>query len=151
MKELRGSASTHTSAGVKECVGFFAAVEDYPSWYPEVVRSVEVLEQGAGGHTSKARAVLHLARGPIVKDFDLVLEVVVQAGAVQLRRLAHDPSDQERFEVGWVARADVDTRLDLLLVATLSVPRLIPLGGVGDAIAGGFVTAASRALGDRHG
>ncbi len=151
MKELRGSASTHTSAGVKECVGFFAAVEDYPSWYPEVVRSVEVLEQGADGHTSKARAVLHLARGPIVKDFDLVLEVFVQAGAVQLRRLAHDRSDQERFEVGWVARVDVDTRLDLLLVATLSVPRLIPLGGVGDAIAGGFVTAASRALGDRHG
>lgn len=148
MKGLRGAATALTAAPVQECIDFLAAIEGYPSWYPEVVKSVEVLEQDPAGYPSKARAVLHLSRGPLVKDFDVVLDIsVAQASTVSLVRIPHDRSDQERFEVSWHVHADVVTRLEVVLSANLSVPRLLPLGGIGDAIAGGFVTAASRTLG----
>jgi hypothetical protein len=150
MKELRGTATALPGASRSECIGFLAAVERYPSWYPEVVRSIDVLERDAGGNPSKVHAVLHLARGPLVRDFELVLAVdVAQPDAVALSRIANDASDRERFEVRWRVLSDGDSSTDLLLLeleASLSVPRLLPLGGVGDAIAGGFVTAANRAL-----
>lgn len=48
-------------------------------------------------------------------------------------------------------RADADVKLAfavaLELDAKLRVPSYVPTGGVGDAIAEGFVTAACRALG----
>ena len=38
------------------------------------------------------------------------------------------------------------TEISLALDATLSVPRLVPLGGIGDSLADGFVSAAAREL-----
>jgi hypothetical protein len=61
-----------------------------------------------------------------------------------LTRIPHDAGDEERFEVAW---AFAERRIQLELNATLPVPRLIPLGGIGNAVAEGFVAAAVRRLG----
>ena len=39
------------------------------------------------------------------------------------------------------------TQIRLDLAANLDVPRFVPLGGVGDSMADGFVSAATRELG----
>jgi hypothetical protein len=148
VKELHGSATESTPAPLETCLRFLQAVDAYPSWYPEVVREVSVIERDEQGLPARARATLHVARGPLVRDFHLVLAVRTQPPAtVRLTRLANEPSDQEEFEITWRLReGGRRTRLDLDLAANLSVPRLLPLGGIGDAMAQGFVEAATRAL-----
>jgi hypothetical protein len=148
MKDLRGSASGVTSASVEDCVRFFHAVDRYPAWYPEVVRKAEVLQRDGEGEPSKAAALLHVAVGPLVKDFDLVLAVGrPDPQTVMLRRIPNHPGDEERFEVTWRMQAGAQTRIRLEVEASLSVPRFVPVGGIGDGIAEGFVTAATRAMG----
>jgi hypothetical protein len=147
MKDLRGSASGVTTAPVDECVRFFRAVDRYPAWYPEVVRTVEVLERDAEGGPARARAVLHVTVGPIVKDFDLVLAVTLpDAGTVNVTRVANHPGDDERFDVTWRLEPGARTTIRLEVEASLSVPRFLPVGGIGDGMAKGFVVAAIRAL-----
>ena len=94
------------------------------------------------------RTKLHVSHGPLVKDFDLLLAVSVERPAsLTLTRIPHGPSDQEAFAFTWLLEHGAEgTRIDLDLDANLSVPRLVPLGGIGDAIAGGFVRAAANAL-----
>jgi hypothetical protein len=76
-----------------------------------------------------------------------MMEVSRQEGReVRLTRLKHQPSDPERFEVVWRVGSERPTRLELELAATLDVPRLVPVGGVGDRIAQGFIEAAKREL-----
>jgi hypothetical protein len=130
-------------------VRFFRAVDRYPSWHPEVVRQVEVLERDSEGNPTKGRGMLHVAVGPIVKDFDLVLAVTLEdAHTVKLARLPNHAGDEERFEVTWrMAAAPGGTRIRLDVLATLSVPRFLPVGGIGDRLAQGFVSAATRGLG----
>jgi hypothetical protein len=145
MKDLHGRASTGVAAPLERCRALLEAVDSYPMWYPEAVRDVEVLERDARGRATRARAKLHLARGPLVKDFDLVLAVVVEPPAtIRLTRVAD--AGGSRFGVTWRLREDGGTHIDLELTATISVPRLVPLGGIGDAIAEGFIGAATRAL-----
>ncbi len=60
--------------------------------------------------------------------------------------MANDASDGERFEVTWHVAASASAEIRLELSANLSVPRFLPIGGIGDAVADGFVTAAARAL-----
>jgi hypothetical protein len=147
VKELHGAASAVVPASVQECLALFAAVDGYSSWYPQVVKDVTVVERDEQGRPSRARATLHVSVGPLVKDFDLLLVVRVEPPAtVTLARVPHDPSDSERFEVRWQAHDAGQTRVQLELDANLSVPRLVPLGGVGESLARGFVEAASRAL-----
>ncbi len=56
--------------------------------------------------------------------------------------------DREQFSVTWhVREAEGGAEIDLALDANLSVPRLVPLGGIGNGVARGFVDAAARALG----
>jgi hypothetical protein len=89
--------------------------------------------------------------GPLVKDFNLLLAIRVERpGTVQLTRIPHAPSDQEAFQVTWRLEDRGETGIRLDLAANLSVPRLVPLGGVGDAMAAGFVRAATRALDPRR-
>jgi hypothetical protein len=90
-----------------------------------------------------------VAVGPIVKDFDLVLAITVEDGrTVKLTRLPNHPGDEERFDVTWrLAEAGAGTRIRLEVRATLSVPRFVPVGGIGDRLAEGFVSAATKALG----
>lgn len=147
MKELTGSATATTRASPAEALSFLEDVDRYPTWHPEVVKQAEVLERDAQGHPTKARTKLHVERGPLTKDFDLVMAVTVDpAGTIKLSRIAHEPSDPERFDVTWGVDRGQSTRIRLDLAANLSVPRLVPLAGVGDSLAQGLVDAAARAL-----
>jgi Polyketide cyclase / dehydrase and lipid transport len=148
VKELDGVASAPVRASVQECVELFRAVDRYPDWYGEVVRDVAVLERDAEELPSRARATLHVSAGPLVRDLQLVLAITATAPArVRLARIPHEPSDAERFEVVWSVVEGPPTQVRLELSATLSVPRLVPLGGIGDAMARGFAAAAARQLG----
>ncbi|HEY5318848.1 MAG TPA: SRPBCC family protein [Solirubrobacteraceae bacterium] len=149
MKELSGSATGVAPASVEECVRFLRAVDRYPTWHPDVVREVEVLDRDGDGYPVKARGKLHVAVGPLVKDFDLILAITVEdARTVKLSRVPHGPGDDERFEVTWrLQDAGAGTRIQLEIAAALSVPRFVPVGGIGDGLAQGFVSSATRALG----
>jgi ribosome-associated toxin RatA of RatAB toxin-antitoxin module len=147
MKQLQGNSSASVSAPIERCFALLYAVETYPAWYPEVVRDAEVLERKEDGGPSKARAQLHVSAGPLVQDFKLLLAVTAEPlRAVTLTRIAHDASDSEEFEVSWRLEQAGQTRIQLDLHANLSVPRFLPLGGIGDSLARGFVEAAARAL-----
>ena len=159
MKDLHGTASAVVPAPLDRCRALFEAVDRYPDWYPDAVREVDVLERDHTGRPTKARAKLHLVWGPVVKDFDLVLAVVSEPpGPIRLTRIADAGSSQ--FAVTWGLRDDggthidhagtridhTGTRIDLNLTASMPVPRFLPVGGIGDAIADGFIGAATRAL-----
>jgi hypothetical protein len=147
MKELQGAAAVEVAASLAECIALLQAVDRYPSWYPEVVQRVEVTERHGDGRPSKAHATLQVVHGPLTRDFNLQLAVLSEPPTtVKLVRLSHGPSDDEHFEVVWRVRQTVRTRIDLQLNANLSVPRFVPVGGIGDGLAQGFVGAAARAL-----
>jgi len=113
---------------------------------------VAIVELGENGIARRAEASLHVSHGPIVKDFELLLAVDVQPPAtVVLARIAHGTSDEQRFAVTWrLRREGKGTTIELALDADLAVPRLVPVGGVGDAIAAGFVRAAVAELDSRE-
>ncbi len=145
MKDLHGEATAVVAAPVDRCRALLEAVDGYPDWYPEAVRSVEVVERDPTGRPIKARAQLHLVWGRVVKDFDLVLAVSSEPpGPIQLTRIAD--AGRSQFGVIWHLREEEGTRINLDLTASMSVPRFIPVGGIGNAIADGFIGAATRAL-----
>jgi hypothetical protein len=148
MKELRGAATVDVAAPLEMAFALLHDLDNYPNWYPEVVRQVEVVDRNDDGVPARAHATLHVSHGPIVRDFPLLLAVAAQPPElVRLTRIPHEPRDKEHFRVTWRLRERAGTVLELDLGASLSVPRFIPLGGIGDAIAHGFVAAAARALG----
>ena len=114
MKELHGAASAQVSASVGECFALVEAIEEYPSWYPENVKQVYVVERSHDGRPLAARAQLHVSYGPLVRDFDLLLAVAAEPpDHVKLTRVPHEASDPERFEVMWKitpGRIDLDLR-----------------------------------------
>jgi ribosome-associated toxin RatA of RatAB toxin-antitoxin module len=147
VKELTGTATAAVAAPAEQCLALLADVERYPTWYPDVVKSVEVTERDAGGQPTRARTKLHVSQGPLSKDFDLDMAVAVQPpSTVQLSRVPGEPGDEESFEVTWFVDAPAHAQIRLELRANLSVPRFLPLGGIGEAVADGFVQAAVRAL-----
>jgi len=148
VKELTGTATSATGATREQAFALLEDIDRYPVWNPEVVKEAEVLERDAQGHPTKAHCKLHVERGPMTRDFNLVMAVTVDPGrTIDLKRIPHDPGDQERFEVTWsVAGGNPSTRIELNLLADLNVPRFIPLGGVGDDLAQGMANAATRAL-----
>ena len=102
MKELHGTASASVNVPPDRCIALIEAVGDYPSWHPEVVREVDVLEQHEAGHPSRVRAKLHVARGPVVKDFNLVMSVASDGKReVKLNKVKDRDSGPELFEVTW--------------------------------------------------
>ncbi len=144
MKQLEGSASTEVSATAEESFALVAAIERYPDWYPEAVRGVEVLDRRDDGQPSKARAQLQVAYGPMTRSFDLVMAVDLDhPHQVKLTRIPHGAPDRERFQVVWELASG---RIELELRAHLSMPRLLPVSGIGESFAAGFVNAAARAL-----
>jgi ribosome-associated toxin RatA of RatAB toxin-antitoxin module len=150
MKDLRGSATQTVAAPIERCYELLAAIDDYPRWHPDVVKSAEVVERRPDGNPARARAALHAAVGPLTRDFNLTLMIqLAPPASVTLTRVPHDPSDEEEFQVSWslAAAAGGGTQISVALHATLSVPRLLPLGGIGDGLAEGFVSAAARELG----
>ncbi len=146
MKDLHASASATVAATPEQCRALLIAIDRYPHWYPEAVRKAEVIERDGEGNPSQARATVHVAVGPLVRDFDLLLSVTVSQREVKLSRIPHEPSDPERFEIAWQIAPGKPTDLELRLEARLDVPRLLPVGSVGEQLAQGFVNAASRAL-----
>ncbi len=89
---------------------------------------------------------MRIARGALVREFDLFLAIVVQPlRTVKLTRVTDHRTNQE-FNATWWLHPGGSTRVVLELDAKLRVPWYIPAGGVADAIADGFVTAACRAL-----
>jgi hypothetical protein len=144
MKDLHGASTASTVVALEDCLALLAAIDRYPSWYPEVVREVTVIETETDGRPSRAEAVLHMAHGPLVKDFRVLLDVRVERpGTVKLVRVPHDGKDDgERFEVTWQLEARGETHIELRLDAVLAVPRFLPLGPIGDGLADGFVSAA---------
>ena len=144
MKDLQGSASISLAATPADCVALLAAVDGYPSWCPELIREVEVLERGADGVPVRARTTVHLALGPIANDFRFEITVSVQPGAeVVLSRIPDDRSDAESLDIRWLAKPG---ELSIEMSGRLGVPRFLPVGGIGDSVAQDFVEAASRAL-----
>jgi Polyketide cyclase / dehydrase and lipid transport len=147
MKDLSGSATATTQATPAQALSLLEAVDHYPDWYPDVVKQVDVLERDAAGHPSQVRTKLHLHYGPLTHDFDLLMDVEIDPpSTVRMSRVPHHHADDERFDVTWHLQGTEAARLRLELVASLSVPRFLPLGGVGDALAAGFVNAAANAL-----
>jgi hypothetical protein len=147
VKELSASASATVRATPKACTDLLAAVDRYPAWFPEVIRQAEVVERAPDGTPVRARATVHLSLGPIARDFNLLLAVAIDPGArVTLKRVPHDPSDEERFELGWGVGVGPPTRLQLDLEAYVDVPRFAPVGALGDQLARAFVDAAKREL-----
>jgi ribosome-associated toxin RatA of RatAB toxin-antitoxin module len=143
MKQLRGAASARVPAPLAQCLALVEAVDEYPVWYPEVVRAVEVIERDAQGVPSRAQTKLHLSVGPVTKDFDLLMAVTVKPPAtVTVAKVGGDA----KFEVVWRLSEGEGTLIELALDASLDVPRFLPLGDVGNSVAQGFVSAASAQL-----
>ncbi|HTY96375.1 MAG TPA: SRPBCC family protein [Solirubrobacteraceae bacterium] len=146
MREINGTATAVVPASRETVLELLGAVERYPQWHPDVVRSVEVLESDPDGRPLTVRTKLHVSTGPFTHDFNLTMGVRVDArGTVKLSKVKSDGSDQE-FDVVWRLRKDKGTRIELDLAASLDVSRFLPLGGVGDSLAEGFVAAAAEAL-----
>jgi ribosome-associated toxin RatA of RatAB toxin-antitoxin module len=147
MKDLHATASATVAASPEQVTTLLAAIDDYPRWHPDLIRRAETVERSADGTPVRARATVHLALGPLVRDFELPLAVAVRPGySVTLTRVAHEPSDPERFEVNWRVEPGSPTQLRLELEARIDVPRLLPVGTLGEQLAQGFVDAASRAV-----
>jgi Polyketide cyclase / dehydrase and lipid transport len=147
VKELTGHAERATPASHERCMALLEAVDGYPGWYPEVVKSVEVLDRNDQGRPTRAQTRLHVQYGPITRDFDLTMGVQVDpAGVVKLSRIPHHGSDGEKFDVTWRVSGTGPSQIRLDLAANLNVPRFLPLGEVGESMAAGFVNAATKAL-----
>ena len=107
------------------------AIDGYPTWNPEMVKEAEVLERDGDGQPTRVRTKLHVERGPMTRDFDLVMSVSIDpSGVIKLSRIRHEPTDGERFDVTWRVESGTSSRIRLDLVADLDVPRFLPLGGV---------------------
>ena len=90
---------------------------------------------------------MHIARGPLVREFNLFLAIVTEPPrTVTLTRVTDHPTNQE-FNATWLLLGGDSTRIMLQLDAKLRVPWYVRASGVGDAIANGFVEAACTKLG----
>jgi Polyketide cyclase / dehydrase and lipid transport len=143
MKDLSGSATTSVTATPEECLAVLAAIDRYPSWYPEVVREVEVLERGEDGVPKRARTSIHLAVGPLAHDFHFEVTVKVGAGSVIISRIPDASDDEHRLEIHWRVGTG---ELGVEIKARIDVPRFVPVGRAGDSVAQGFVAAAKREI-----
>jgi hypothetical protein len=146
MRDLHGTASEVVAASLDECVALLAAIDGYPDWYPDGVREVEVLKRNAAGQPTRVLTVLHVAVAGFDRDFHLTMAVKVDArGRVALNKVKADSEDPP-FDVVWHLSEHEGTEIKLDLDTALPLPRLMPLGGVGNSIAKSFVSAASEAL-----
>ncbi len=148
MKQLRGHSHASVNATPERCAEFLADVERYPAWYPAVVHRVEVLGRDGEGRPSTVRAVLAASFGRLAHEFELSLAVEIRPPeVVKLVRLPEEPTDPERFTVTWRITGGPQTSVAVDLEANLAVPRMLPVAGIGDQLARGFVAAAAAALG----
>lgn len=147
MKDLRGQATGTVSADAARCFAVLLAVDRYPEAYPDVIRRVQVLERHADGSPSMAAGTVSLSVGPVQRDFDLTVKVAwKQDRLVRLTRVPDDRGDRERVTLSWQISPGPPTRLTVTLRARLDVPRLVPVQGVGGAVARSLLDAALQTL-----
>jgi len=143
MKHLQGAAQAAVGVPIEDCLALLAALNAYPGWYPDVVREVKVVEHDDDGLPLRAETKLHLSYGPVSRDLDLLLAVRVhRPDLVQLTHVPRGRSSGTAFDATWRLEDRGETHLNLELDATMPVPRLVPLAGVGDSFAAGFMQAA---------
>jgi ribosome-associated toxin RatA of RatAB toxin-antitoxin module len=150
MKQLESSVTGTTSASIEDCYATLSDFESYPRWVPSNVTAAEVLERDpASGHPSRIKTTLHVAQGPLVRDFKVHMAVTLQRPElIELRRLPKEPSDREEMVVTWRLRpAGGGTEVQASLQAKLSIPAFLPVGGIADTMARGFLDAALSQLG----
>lgn len=148
MKHLTATATRRVAAPIDDAYALLVDIDGYPRWYPAGVASAAVTARDSNEVPTAARASLNGRLGPINRTFDLNLSVSVQRPeSVELSRIAHDAGDSERFVVRWRLRPEEGgTRIAVEFDALLSIPPLVPVGGIADTIAAGFADAAAQAL-----
>jgi hypothetical protein len=77
VRQFHGEAAEVVAAPQEDCFALLAAVDRYPDWCQDVVRDVDVLDRGGGGQPSRVRMRMHIARGTLVREFDLFLAIAV--------------------------------------------------------------------------
>ena len=150
MKDLAATVTGTTSASVEDCFALLSDFESYPRWFPNGVTAAEVLERDpASNDPSKIKTTLHVAQGPLVRDFKVHMAVTLQRPQlIELRRLPKEPSDREEMAVVWRLRDENGaTEVEAGLNARLSIPPFLPVGGIADTMARGFLNAALAQLG----
>ena len=140
MRELDGSATTTVSAPPADSFALVLALDAYPSWCPAVVRRAEVTERADDGTPRLASATVHLGVGPLQRDFDLTIAVAAEPERVV--RLTSAGGSGPELSMTWHVSGGPPTELRLELEGRLDVPRFLPLGGVGNAVAEQLVAAA---------
>jgi ribosome-associated toxin RatA of RatAB toxin-antitoxin module len=147
VKELGGAASIDVAAVPESAYAVLADVERYHDWYPDVIRKVAVLERDEAGAASLADVTLS-APGLPIGDLETRMRAERHpSSAVSLVRVPNEPGDNEQFSVAWTIEPTASgSRVAVRLDAMLPVPRLVPIGGLGDRMAGGFVRAAKAAI-----
>jgi hypothetical protein len=147
VKSLGGAASADVAAPPGRAFAVLADVELYQEWYPDVIRRVAVIERGGDGTATLADVTLS-APGLPIGDLETRMRAERHPPrAVSLVRVPNEPGDAERFTVAWTIEAvGAGSRIAVRLDAVLPVPRLVPLGGIGDRMASGFVRAAARTI-----
>jgi ribosome-associated toxin RatA of RatAB toxin-antitoxin module len=147
MKQLSASASAQTSASRERCFALVCGIESYPSWYPDAVTAAEVTERDSDGLPTHASVNLHVAHGVLVRDFKLDVAVETRRlESVEMARVPHRPDDREEFAVGWALTGDGPTQIHVRMRANLSIPGFLPVGGIAESVANGFLNAALNAL-----
>jgi hypothetical protein len=146
MREIAATAQGETPTPIERCFEQLADIEGYPSWYPSGVKRAEQLERGPGGELTKVQATLALNQGPIQRDFTLDFAVTLERPRlVELQRVPHlHSSSGTTMVIAWRLR-ELAAELTEVVVdfnAQLDIPRFLPLGGIADSIAGGFLGAA---------
>ena len=148
MKQLHATADGTTPASLERCFELLSAIEEYPRWYPSAIVMAQSLDHDDDGLPTRARAILHLGHGPLIKQFPLDLSVVTRRlHSVELHRLPEHERDDETLSVAWKlsdsARA---RRIEVEMRAKLAVPRFLPIGGMAESLARSFLEAAIVAL-----
>lgn len=147
MKELSATATGQTEAPLERCFELVAAVDRYPSWYPKTVTGAAVTERDGDGLPTKAHVDLHVHHGFVIRDFHIDVDVVTkQLEAVSLSRIPHKPGDRERLSVAWALSGGERTTIEVAMHANLSIPGFLPVGGLAESVAQGFLDAALAQL-----
>ena len=147
MKDLNATASREAAAPIDTCFDRLADVEGYSRWHPAGVKRAEVVERDPAGTATKISTTFILQR--LQRDFTLEMALRLERPQlIELRRLPKKPGDPEHVILTWrLSERGADrTSIALDLNAKLDLPRFLPIGGVGETIARGFVDAAVASL-----
>jgi ribosome-associated toxin RatA of RatAB toxin-antitoxin module len=148
MRELSATATGVSTTPIERCYLHLLDVERYPEWYPDGVRSVEVLERGADGVPTRIDAVLAAVAGPLRKEFPVRLALEQQPTRIALARIADERGDHELLTIAWQLRelGQAETEVIVELGARLDVPIFLPIDPIAREVANGFLQAALQSF-----